>query len=54
MSEIALVTELQMLCTDLKTFVKVFYHLLHRHSKGQKHICNWYANIGPCSLNIDC
>ena len=46
--------ELQMLYTNLKSFVKVFYYLVHRYSKGQKHIFNLYANIGPCSLNINC
>lgn len=45
MSEVALVTELQMLCAILKYFVQVFYYLVHRHSRGQKHIFNWYANI---------
>ena len=48
------VMELQMLYTNLKSFVKAFYYLVHRYSKGQKHIFNSYANFGPCSLNINC
>ena len=34
--------------------VKVFYYLVHRHSKGQKHIFNWYAKVRRGSLNINC
>ena len=40
MYEIAFGTELQMLSTNLKSFAKVFYYLVHRHSKGKKHIFN--------------
>ena len=43
-----------MLCANLKSYVNVFHYLVHRHSNGQKHIFNWYANIRPCSLNINC
>ena len=36
-----------------KSFVKVFYDLVHRHLKGQQHIFNWNTYIRPCSLNIN-
>ena len=42
-----------MLCANLKSFVKVFYDLVHRHLKGQKYFFNWNTYIRPCSLNIN-
>ena len=43
-----------MLWANLKSFVKVFYNLVHRHSKGEKHIFNWYVKVRRGSLNINC
>ena len=39
-----------MLCANLKSFVKVFYDLVHRHLKGQKHFFNWNTEYLHSSL----